>query len=344
MQYLGDPASVSMTLNASRLNGQSAAALLQVMAEQGRGKSKLKCTAKEEMEALGREPFEAVSRKDKSLGLLCDNFLQLFAAGYSDEVELEAVAAQLSVGRRRIYDIVNVLESLGVVQKGKSSRYKWLGISTLPSRISALEKEWIGAEAVPAVKLLHDTPRPSAHTEENAHAEGGGSLAAGVEGAAGAAGAGAEATDTDRDERGRKEKSIGELSIKFIGLLLQAAVATQLDGVLSLEQAARSLLVLELHGKEPNCGAMKTKVRRLYDICNVLDSMGMLDKVKIPGTSKPAFKWLGVTQATQAVFDAEAARRRSVKQYGGGASRRDMKAILRTPPWIGCQAFGVSHR
>ena len=44
----------------------------------------------------------------------------------------------------------------------------------------------------------------------------------------------------------------------------------------------------------------------------------MLDKVKIPGTSKPAFKWLGVTPTTHSVFDADAARRRSVKQYGGG--------------------------
>ena len=65
---------------------------------------------------------------------------------------------------------------------------------------------------------------------------------------------------------------------------------------------------------------MKTKVRRLYDICNVLSSLGMLTKVKLANTSKPAFKWHGVTDETTAVFDPAAAATREVKAYGGGAN------------------------
>ena len=76
------------------------------------------------------------SRKDKSLGLLCDNFLKHFATGASDTVELESVAEKLSVGRRRIYDIVNVLESLQVVSKNKASVYTWLGMASLPNRVA----------------------------------------------------------------------------------------------------------------------------------------------------------------------------------------------------------------
>ena len=43
----------------------------------------------------------AGSRKDKSLGLLCDNFIHHFARSDSDLIELEAVAPVLGVGRRR---------------------------------------------------------------------------------------------------------------------------------------------------------------------------------------------------------------------------------------------------
>ncbi|KAJ1471443.1 hypothetical protein T484DRAFT_1844031, partial [Baffinella frigidus] len=50
------------------------------------------------------------SRKDKSLGLLCDKFLQEYSK--ADEVCLDAAAKRLGVERRRIYDIVNVLESV----------------------------------------------------------------------------------------------------------------------------------------------------------------------------------------------------------------------------------------
>ena len=42
----------------------------------------------------------------------------------------------------------------------------------------------------------------------------------------------------------------------------------------------------------------------------------MIEKVKLPDTSKPAFKWLGVTAETEAVFDSTAAASRPIKAYG----------------------------
>ena len=41
-------------------------------------------------------------------------------------------------------------------------------------------------------------------------------------------------------------------------------------------------------------------------------------QVRLPDTSKPAFKWYGVTGETQIVFDPSAASTRHVKAYGGG--------------------------
>ena len=275
----------------SYLSGKGAAALLQCLKAAGPAQ------AGDEGDGL---IVEGVSRKDKSLGLLCDNFLQLFASGYSGTVELETVAARLGVGRRRIYDIVNVLESLDVVLRleDRAASYEWLGLSKLGrclARLTAME---------PPVKLVVDEPACT-HDKENG--------------------------DTDewhapmeKEKEGRKEKSIRELSVKFVGLFLQAAASPQLAGTLSLELAARSLLFHErgvgASGGEPDPGAMKTKVRRLYDICNVLTSLRMIEKVKLAATCKPAFKWLGVTPETEKVFDTSAAKTRTVRQYGGGTN------------------------
>lgn len=38
---------------------------------------------------------------------------------------------------------------------------------------------------------------------------------------------------------------------------------------------------------------LKTKVRRLYDIANVLSSLRLLDKTQLPDSRKPAFRWRG---------------------------------------------------
>jgi hypothetical protein len=60
------------------------------------------------------------------------------------------------------------------------------------------------------------------------------------------------------------------------------------SSVLSLEEAAQLLL-----GSEAGDAAkLKTKVRRLYDIANVLVSLQLIEKVHVD-SRKPAFRWLG---------------------------------------------------
>lgn len=87
----------------------------------------------------------------------------------------------------------------------------------------------------------------------------------------------------------RKEKSLGLLTQNFVKLFLTMEVET-----FSLDEAAR-LLLGEGHA-ESN---MRTKVRRLYDIANVLSSLNLIEKTQQADTRKPAFRWLGQAKRKQ---------------------------------------------
>uniref|UniRef100_S4RRU1 E2F/DP family winged-helix DNA-binding domain-containing protein n=1 Tax=Petromyzon marinus TaxID=7757 RepID=S4RRU1_PETMA len=85
------------------------------------------------------------SRKDKSLGLLSLRFLRKLPpyAGptHTPDVSLDHAAAQLGVERRRIYDIVNVLESLELMSRVAKNRYSWHGRDSLVRTLDDLERE-----------------------------------------------------------------------------------------------------------------------------------------------------------------------------------------------------------
>ncbi|CAK9139182.1 unnamed protein product [Ilex paraguariensis] len=208
------------------------------------------------------------NRKEKSLGLLCSNFLKLYNHDGVDSIGLDNAAIKLGVERRRIYDIVNILESVGVLVRKAKNQYSWKGFGAIPRALDELKGE------IQREKFYTFRCRNSVNvSDENQNG-------------------GPSNSKTDRQDKplalckvdNRKEKSLGLLTKNFVKLFLCSDV-----DFISLDTAAAELLG-DLH--DPT--AMRTKVRRLYDIANVFSSMNLIEKIRHPDSGKPAFRWIGL--------------------------------------------------
>ncbi|VFQ76527.1 unnamed protein product [Cuscuta campestris] len=201
------------------------------------------------------------------------SFLSLYNREGVETIGLDDAATQLGVERRRIYDIVNVLESVGVLARRAKNRYTWRGFAVVPKALQDLKEEGIRERmfAVDGNFALQVSDK-----EGDVHQS--------IDCATG--------QDEKPDfssvaglDKNRKEKSLGLLTQNFIKLF----ICTDIE-MICLEDAAKILLG---DGKSPSM--TKNKVRRLYDIANVLSSMKFIEKTQHPETRKPAFRWLGLS-------------------------------------------------
>lgn len=62
-------------------------------------------------------PKQKTCRYDSSLGLLTKKFVSLIQNAPEGILDLNQAAGQLGVQKRRIYDITNVLEGIGLIEK-----------------------------------------------------------------------------------------------------------------------------------------------------------------------------------------------------------------------------------
>lgn len=78
-------------------------------------------------------------RYDNSLGLLTKKFISLLQEADDGTLDLNHSADVLEVAKRRIYDITNVLEGIGLIEKTTKSRIRWKGFQSTKSQ--GLEKQ-----------------------------------------------------------------------------------------------------------------------------------------------------------------------------------------------------------
>ncbi|GFP95276.1 transcription factor e2fc [Phtheirospermum japonicum] len=69
-------------------------------------------------------------RYDSSLGLLTRKFVRLILEAKDGTLDLNKTADVLEVQKRRIYDITNVLEGIGLLEKTTKNHIRWKGFGT----------------------------------------------------------------------------------------------------------------------------------------------------------------------------------------------------------------------
>uniref|UniRef100_A0A915BDA1 E2F/DP family winged-helix DNA-binding domain-containing protein n=1 Tax=Parascaris univalens TaxID=6257 RepID=A0A915BDA1_PARUN len=274
------------------------------------------------------EDGEGASRKEKSLGLLCQRFLVAMReeAQSGNDVHLESVAKKMAVEKRRIYDIVNVMEALEAMSKTNKSFYRWHGLQDLPQLMSNLQQQAL-SEGLP--ERIHRVEQAMcSFTELSPGSRRSGADIVGtlvsnknVVNDSGYFGGSLQSRDeikiqdlTDSSTLGKlhgdirhngsrdrnAKNSLAQLCRRFLMVLLCNPKDRRR---VSLDVASTVLIKdPENEGFEP---PSRSRCRRLYDIANVLVAMGIIKKVHyLFGTKKiPLFVYCGPEPDAKARFD-----------------------------------------
>ncbi|XP_067946237.1 transcription factor E2F7-like isoform X2 [Watersipora subatra] len=231
----------------------------------------------------------AATRKQKSLGILCRRFMSQFDEKPPKttriEVCLDELASHLGTERRRIYDIVNVLESVEIMSRRAKNRYLWHGMTNLNATLVKLKHYAEGEKVAKQLELIKELEVARLYGRK---CRSDGSTQSEYE-AVLEHPKYRQYMDQFGDSH-KKERSLGVLSQKFLMLFLTGRTKT-----INLDMAAKILLGDPMVETKQTNSQFKTKIRRLYDIANILASINLICKVHVTELRgrKPAFSYIG---------------------------------------------------
>ena len=237
-----------------------------------------KLKAKTGGETFAPPAEKGVNRKEKSLGLLAERMLdglpKTVQSGSNLELQLDDTARLLQTERRRIYDIVNVFEAVQIMSKVGKNVYQWHGRTFLLQSLAWLRQL--------AIKLGMDEQYRAAreqeiqlmiHNQENVNIENvSPSLTPTFSPLASPSPLSSPLMSPYNSPNDPNGTSMGINTQKFLMLFL----VTPAPQTLTLDFAAKVI-----HGSQQVEKTRLTRIRRLYDIANILQSLELIRKVQV---------------------------------------------------------------
>ncbi|KAK8894385.1 hypothetical protein M9Y10_022820 [Tritrichomonas musculus] len=65
-------------------------------------------------------------KKSRSLNDIANLFINYLKSQNGNEVDLSQIEKALNISKRRLYDVINVLEGIGVIERGGKSKIRWV--------------------------------------------------------------------------------------------------------------------------------------------------------------------------------------------------------------------------
>lgn len=79
-------------------------------------------------------------RNENSLAYLCQRFCEMYR-NHSDPINIDLAAKELGIQRRRMYEILNIIQSVGLVGRLRASFYRWEGQNKMTATLERLKEE-----------------------------------------------------------------------------------------------------------------------------------------------------------------------------------------------------------